>query len=393
MHFRRRNSVIIAGVVMGVVLLVMSGLLWESSEPRQLQKPVMDGQPINYWLQRMGLGEERVEIRQRLVSIGPRITAPLLAALNDKPLSRRQMELRVKLTNLLHGRLPAVQRWLWGHRPSARWMAAYTLAEMPPDPKIRDALISVLAQARNKDEDSNIGFCAVEGLRTRYTNDAEVVVAALRGALRAPHDNIQAAAACALPTFGPYAYRSLPDIIALASVTNSCYLAGRATVALGEFGPVASNALPALSLLLTNADPTVRRQAAVARWKIAPQSGFPGDVFRWNMKHARLQERWLAAEELWELDRRRAGEAIEGLLGVIQSVPDVTLDGQPFHGVRWGAAETLGRMGVDAATALPVLSAVAKGDSDQWMRQEAAKACERIERAVSAPRLTNGLSR
>lgn len=376
MHFGRRNLIITVGLLMGVVLLT-TALLWESSAHSQLQKPVMAGQPIGHWLERMGSGDDRDEIRRRLVSIGPPVTAPLLAALNDRP-----SPLKIRATQLLGGRFPAVERWLWRRRPSSRWMAAYTLAAMPPDPRIRDALIHALAEASNKGEDSNIGFYAVDGLKERYTNDAAIVVMALRHALGVPHHNIQASAARALPAFGNHAYQAIPDLISLTSVTDS-YLAGHAAAALGEFGPAAGNALPALASLLTNTEPTVRRRAAVARWKIAPQLGFPEDILRWNMKHASLQERWFAAQELWQLDHSRREEASQGLLAVVQSAPDATLDGQPFHGTRWGAAEALGRMGADAATALPVLSAVAKDDADEWMRRKAREACEQIERAVS----------
>jgi hypothetical protein len=107
------------------------------------------------------------------------------------------------------------------------------------------------------------------------------------------------------------------------------------------------------------------------------------------MKYADLQERWLAAEQLWKLDNNRREEVTEGLLAVIGSAPEVRHFGQLSHGGRWGAAQALGRMGADAATALPVLSAVAKDDVDEWMRHYAKEACERIELAVSELRRGN----
>jgi len=127
----------------------------------------------------------------------------------------------------------------------------------------------------------------------------------------------------------------------------------------------------------------VRRRAAVARWRIDRGTGFPEDILRWNIKHASLQERWLAAQQLWELDSSRREEASQGLLAVVQSPPVDDGTYEPFHGARWGAAEALGRMGADAETALPVLSAVASNDANEQMRREAREACERIERAVS----------
>jgi HEAT repeat protein len=365
------------GIVMGVAFLATGVFLWRSSDHRQLQKPVMDGQPIGYWLDRMGAADNREELRDRLVALGPPVTPPLLTALDDKP-----SPLNVKATELLIGRFPAVAQRLFRRKYSSRWMAAYALAAMPPDPKIRDALIRVLAQASHKEEDSNVGFYAVLGLRDHYTNDAPIVVPALRRALGGPHHNIQALAARALPSFGTHSYPAIPELISLTTGTDG-YLAGHAAHALGDFGPIASNALPALGRLLTNAEPTVRRRAAVAMWRIDRGTGFPEDILRWNMKHASLQERWFAAQQLWELDSSRREEASQGLLAVVESPPVDDGTDEPFHGARWGAAEALGKMGADAATALPVLSAISRDDANERMRREAREACERIERAVS----------
>jgi hypothetical protein len=124
MHFRLRNLGIATGIVITIVLLMTLALVWVSSAHDQLQKPVMDGQPINYWLERMGAGDDRNQIRDRLVSIGPPVAAPLLAALNDSP--SPPSLLKLKVSSLLAGRFPAVEHWLWQRRPSSRWMAAYT---------------------------------------------------------------------------------------------------------------------------------------------------------------------------------------------------------------------------------------------------------------------------
>src|ERR1043166_2697246 len=361
MRSQRRTFTITTCVVVGMVSLTTGALLlWSSGRLRQLQKPVMDGRPITYWLERMASGDDEVEIRRRLVSLGPPVVPPLLAALDDRP-----SPLKLKATRLLWGRFPAVDKWLWRRRYSSRDMAAYTLAAMPPEPRIRDGLIRALSHARNKEEDSDVGFHAVAGLRDQYTNDWATVVPALRRALRVPHDNIQAAAARALPSFGSHANPAIPELISLSSSSDS-YLAAHTAIALGDFGTAASNAAPVLQRLLTNADPVARRCAAVALWKIVPQSGFPDKILLWNMKNGNLQERCKAAQQLWQLDHHRNLEAVEALLAVIASEPDTidTTTGKPFNGPRWTAAETLGKMGADAETALPALSAIAMNDGE-----------------------------
>ena len=376
MRFRKK-----AGLV-GIILLLVGGLLWLTfGHQSPLERPVLEGKPIGYWLELMGtdINNDRDQIRDRLVSLGPLVIPPLLAALEDQPSS-----LKKKITTpFFLNHLPAVAKWLWRRRPSASWMAAYTLEAMPPDPRIRDGLIRTLRRATDAKEDSNIGFFAVKGLGERYTNDMATVIPALRSALKVPHGNIQGEAALTLARLGTNGLVALPDLIPLLKSTDD-YVSSRTAMALGLFGPAARNALPSIRPLLTNQEPEVRRYAAVAIWRIASETGFPTKLLLSNMKSGRLQERVLASQQLWELGRSRTPDVIAALVDVIKSVPD-TDNGLVNQWPRAHAAEILGKMGAEAKAALPTLVETETGDDDEWVRKVAKEAREKIEKALATP--------
>ncbi len=374
-----------ATIFMMSLLLVGVLLCFALSQKGPLERPVLEGKPIGHWLELMGSdGGNRVAIRDRLVTLGPAAIPPLLAALEDRPSA-----MRVKVSSQIWGlvanhhpsAVPSVQRLLWPRRPSSRWMAAYTLAAMPPDPTIRDGLIRSLRLARDPREDSSIGFYAARGLAEHHTNDPTAVIPALRAALQVPHDNIQAQAALALPGFGTNGLVAVPELIKLVSGTND-YLSSHVAKALGQFGPAAVSALPAIRPLLTNKEPAVRRTAAVAIWKIAPETGFPADVLLFNMRTGRPQERVAAAQELRTFDPTRTREVIATLVDVIKSQPEVQ-QGQANHGPRWHAAQLLGEMGAEAKEALPILAEAESDQGHEWVREAAKEARQKIEAALA----------
>src|SRR5262245_45248511 len=70
---------------------------------------------------------------------------------------------------------------------------------------------------------------------------------------------------------------------------------GRAAQALGANGAAAKEALPALRQALKNdPDASVREEAALALFRIAPSPDLPAEVFRAVEKHGRSKERELA---------------------------------------------------------------------------------------------------
>jgi len=121
-----------------------------------------------------------------------------------------------------------------------------------------------------------------------------------------------------------------------------CPIRAAAVEALGELGPAASGALPALRHCLDDDVESVRCEAAVAIWKIT------GDL-----TPAVLVGVELLAHEDWS--------------------------------VRCVGAEHLGLLGPDAAQAIPALEE-ALDDEVEAVRAEAEQALDRINRRQSVPR-------
>jgi hypothetical protein len=181
-----------------------------------------------------------------------------------------------------------------------------------------------------------------------------------------------------LPGFGTNALVAIPQMIVLVQETDT-YCAAHAATALGEMGSAARVALPAIQPLTTNREPPVRRKAAVAMWRIDPNYGFPLDIFRWNMQHAELQERALAARQLWMLDRGYKREVLETLQALL-SAPPTRVNGmkEPYYGPQRLAADGLGSMGAEAEVALGALNDLANYSEDKFFRNDARAAYEKI---------------
>src|SRR3989442_14075320 len=178
----RLSRTTFAVIFVASVLFTGSALWIAIGVEKPLAEPVMNGKPIVYWLEIMATTDRTEEIQDKLVSLGPSVTRPLLAALNYRP-----SPWRLKLAGLFYGRLPhpVLQRWLLhGSRSVHSYsdMAARTLAAMPPDPRIRDGLFREVRRAISPREDSSIGFYAVRGLAEHYTNEPTITVPVLRSA-------------------------------------------------------------------------------------------------------------------------------------------------------------------------------------------------------------------
>jgi HEAT repeat protein len=370
MRKKRRISLVVA------TTLVFAAVAWlVFAPPSPLDRPVMDGQPIYYWLERMGSGDDRNQIRDRLVCLAPEVVPPLLAALEYRPSA-----IQVKISPFLEAHFPAAFRWLWRRGPSLNWMAAYTLSAMPPEPRIRDGFIRALRRMEDKNADSSIGFFAAQGLAEHYTNEPTILIPELRAALKVPHHNVAAVAARALPRFGTNGLIELPDLIDMLG-GNDGYLIGHVAWTLGNFGRDAGIALPALRAQSTNQDATARRRVAIAIWQIAPETGFPAEVLLANMKAGWYQERYSSAEELLRNSPAHAPQIVETCADLIKSGP-ITNSSWPIQWHRIESARRLGEMGAAAKAALPVLRE-AETDGDVHVRTAATEACLRIETALA----------
>ncbi len=168
----------------------------------------------------------------------------------------------------------------------------------------------------------------------------------------------------------------------------------RAAQALGESGPAAREASPALIAALDDPDFWVGEAAAVALRKITgateaprerrnrgPREPLPVAPALKNLivKMRDPASRWMAIVALGEM----GSEARAAVPHLIEALEDADAP------VRWDAAKTLGRIGPAAGSAVPALAALVNDPSDALVRQHAVTALGRIGRnakgAVPAP--------
>jgi HEAT repeat protein len=240
--------------------------------------------------------------------------------------------------------------------PSVREQCLYTLSRalMPP-PAITAAAVPALS-ASLKSADVKVRDRAAFLLGT-FKADAVAAVPELLRVLNQPlAPSVKAVpgpidldpgcvAALALGRIAPGSVEAKPVIAALTEVARSgpVIRRGWAASALGEFGPLAEEAVPVLIKVIkeSTAEPGNETSAAVALGKIAP-------------------------------DTPSADQAVVALLPVLDS---------KFQSSRIGAIEALGRFGPRAAAAVPRIRAL-KDDRDAQVRQAAAKALPGIDTAT-----------
>src|SRR6267378_4278255 len=131
-----------------IVVSLLGSLWFAFAHQSDLERPVLEGKPIGYWMAYMASdrNDDRDAVRDRLNALGPMVVAPLLAALHDRPSA-----IQLKITPFLYDHFPAVARWLYRRPQHNGSMAAYTLSTMPPDRKIRDALVKTIYQCKSED--------------------------------------------------------------------------------------------------------------------------------------------------------------------------------------------------------------------------------------------------
>lgn len=134
-----------------------------------------------------------------------------------------------------------------------------------------------------------------------------------------------------------------------------------AATTLGEIGPEAKAAVPALSRLLQANDPLTRRAATAALVRISPDTPGIADALAAELQDKSPSARpWLTQKALRELGARS--------VPVLMRVAD-----DPSPVVRRLAIETLGSIGEPAGEAAPVLATKLQ-DPDEWVRRAAANA-------------------
>lgn len=211
---------------------------------------------------------------------------------------------------------------------------------------------------------------------------------------------VRVTAADLLGELGPAAADAIPALINALSDTDAT-VRSRAAEALGAVGPgnpqvvgaltaqlktadarsaarglarcgaAALTATDALIALLDNADPDIRWNAERTLGKIRATAAIPRLVSLLNDPDDQVREH--AAEALGDI----GPEAASTVPALIASLKD------KYVKVRRDAARSLGQIGSGAQAAIPALQALVKDDSEEIVRQAAAAAIQRI--APSGP--------
>jgi HEAT repeat protein len=337
-----------------------------------------------------GLGHETPSVRRwsaaTLAGIGPpacEAIPALIAGLSD---DKAKDAMAKALGCMGDAALKPLLEVLKGPDPARRILAALALAGLGP--KARPALPALWKALDVWDLD------LIDALTRVLGNLGPGAMPDLVKALGLGGGNAREASARALGMMGPDAAGAAPPLVQ-ALGDREDYVRAAAEEALGRLGPKACSALrqgfasperrlacvralgrigvpalPALRQALGHSDPSVRIAAA---GQIAPLS--PEDRGRVVLVLAQA----LANPSLKEM--KRAAARLLGRIGheAAQAVPALvqTLKAEDPH-LRFAAAEALGKIGPCAHAACPALAAM-KDDPVQWVRPAARQAIQRIK--------------
>jgi HEAT repeat protein len=217
------------------------------------------------------------------------------------------------------------------------------------------------------------------------------------GAFQGNLFHVREYAAAALGEIGPAAQAAVPALIQ--ALRHENYRVREAAAAgLGGIGPEARPAVPALVALVQKKDTFDESQAAVeALGKMGPAAKAAVPALA-ALLSPRTDEpdpseylRVAAAEALWKIDQD-ARVAVPALVQALQVKAIINPVGPWSYGVRRGvrircwAAEVLGGIGPPARKAAPLLADLARNDESLTVREAAAAAVQKIDPAAAADR-------
>jgi HEAT repeat protein len=289
--------------------------------------------------------------------------------------------------------VPALTNALEDNFYGVRQTAAQALGSIGPD---AEAAIPALSNAAAKDHYACVRLAAAEALG-KIGPATKDVVPTLSNALRDLDDDVRRAAAEAL---GKCGLEAKDAVLALREAEKDSSEPVRRTAAeglkyfrvaqlvraakdkdagarlkaiaeLGDLGPEAKAAVPALAEALRDDDIGVRRAAAVALGRVGPEAREAARDLRDAMKSEDVHVRCAGATALAKVNRSDANEAVSVLLDALQS---------PDGGARREVVEALGVVGPGTKEAFPALVKTL-ADPDDALRREAATAMERFREA------------
>jgi HEAT repeat protein len=318
--------------------------------------------------------------------------------------------------------VPALLRTLQAEDPWLRFEAASALMHIDPDAAAAVA-VPVLGALLDREKGAHVRWKAVAVLG-QLGPRAQPAVPDLALVLQDEALPMRRSAAVALGNIGPGAGAAAPGLTALlrdddrglrveaaralwridrgreavAFVIRACDEKGeqrvRAVDALGEMGPEAARAVPALRKALQDPDESARVPIALALWRLQRRVEGPGlvsdprqgalAVLTRLLREGRPEERWSAAAAVRRIGPE-ARPAVPALVGCLR-------DEDP--GLREEAADALGAIDPDAGEATAALTNLL-GDRSPSVRLAAARALARrgLRPAELVPVLTRILQR
>ncbi len=269
---------------------------------------------------------------------------------------------------------PTVEQWVeqlaHGTDKVARRQAAEALVASGPDAVA--AGLDAIAEARDDGNVFNISPPAVQAL-------AELgppAVGPLSQALTSDKLNVRAGAAFVLREMGPQCQEAVEPLAKAAADPNP-RVRWYALDALAAIGPGAAPAVDALIPLAEHEERLTRRRAIAALGRIGPKAkaavpaitkveqAEPDNSIR---QAAELALRQINLEAIVEESLKEASDEVKQLVKRLQ-------DKSPYESS--AAARALGKMGRDAAEAIPALAQAlqrAEAPDDKWVREAAAEA-------------------
>lgn len=302
----------------------------------------------HYYEERLGKRPDAPQIRKRLLDAA----GPL------SPEARGAMERLADLLALGHTWSPAETK-----RQSEEFSQITKLLKKTGSQK---GALSLLLQAL-RENDERVSWSATEKFAALdRSGDA---VGALVELLDHETPRVRAAAARALGS--GYGAKAAPAAAALSRCVAETdpEIKEYAILALGDIGPGAEAAVPALRNVLNDEDLDVRLKTAKALWQISRQPDDAIPVFTAILENGADGQRCDAADRLKEMGPW-AAQAVPALVNAVKN--------DSYEYARCNAAEALGEIGPQAAPAIPALATALEENESDYVAARAVEALGKI---------------
>jgi len=357
-----RLAVVLVAAAVAAILVLVPSVGYKLSG-RVAGDPVVDGEPIRYWLFVMRRGEtkeERAAAARALGGFGreaPAAVAPALAAAlaDPEPLVRRDAAVALGQLGPSAEATPRLLAALGDTDDEVRAAAAGSLGEIKPDDP---DVLPALQKAAAGDRDAAVRVAAITAIG-RYGTTAAGAVPGLIDILKendasrgSPHE----AAVLALKEVGPLCLPALTEALGRKEPRTRI----GAMKVLAQFGPAARPAVPDVERRLADEDPLVGLEAVQCLWAVErkPDRAVAGarEHLRTTEANPRLRGQ-IRAKAIYVLGEvgPTAGSVAPDLLAILRE--------DPASQIRMYAAMALGKMGPEPAI-VQGLTAAARTDKD-----------------------------